>query len=137
VFTFTTGRLRPSHLPAHVYASDPALKSAAVVITIHNAGYQGSFPPTTPNSFCSPGTSSPWTRWSSSITSTSSRVDWSTPTFSHGEQKYAEEIQTPEFGEQLDTVLRARASRLARILNGVDYDKWDPSTDATCRALFS
>jgi starch synthase len=45
-------------------------------------------------------------------------------------RKYAEEIQTPEFGENLDTVLRARSSDLRGILNGVDYEKWNPATDA-------
>jgi starch synthase len=52
-------------------------------------------------------------------------------------KKYAEEIQTPEFGEQLDTVLRARAADLRGILNGVDYDKWDPSTDGNLAAHYS
>jgi starch synthase len=50
-----------------VYASDPLLGRARVVLTIHNAG---SFP----------GRSSPWTRWSTSTVSTFSRADWSMPT---------------------------------------------------------
>ncbi len=42
---------------------------------------------------------------------------------------YAREIQTPEFGMGLDPVLRARSSAVIGILNGVDYDDWDPRHD--------
>ena len=42
---------------------------------------------------------------------------------------YAREIQTPQKGFGLDAHLRARADRLLGIINGVDYDTWDPKTD--------
>lgn len=42
---------------------------------------------------------------------------------------YALEIQTPEFGHGLDNLLRARAGSLTGILNGVDYEEWDPRVD--------
>jgi starch synthase len=42
---------------------------------------------------------------------------------------YAREIQTPEFGSGLDALLRARAHSLSGILNGVDYQEWDPRHD--------
>mgnify|MGYP003365319921 FL=1 len=42
---------------------------------------------------------------------------------------YAEEIQTPEEGMGLDTVLRARSNALTGILNGVDLREWNPMTD--------
>jgi starch synthase len=42
---------------------------------------------------------------------------------------YAREIQTPEFGEGFDGLLRARADALAGILNGVDPRYWDPEHD--------
>jgi starch synthase len=42
---------------------------------------------------------------------------------------YAREIQSPEFGEGLDALLRARDEDLLGILNGVDYDEWDPRHD--------
>ena len=58
-----------------IYSSDPLLNGAGVVLTIHNAGYQGWFPPATTERLFFPGTSSPWTRLSSSTTSTSSRAD--------------------------------------------------------------
>lgn len=42
---------------------------------------------------------------------------------------YAREIQTPEQGYGLDGLLRSRADALTGILNGVDYDEWNPSGD--------
>jgi starch synthase len=42
---------------------------------------------------------------------------------------YAREIQTPEFGEGLDGLLRLRADALSGILNGVDPRYWDPEHD--------
>jgi starch synthase len=42
---------------------------------------------------------------------------------------YAKEILTPEFGEGLHQVLKAREARLFGILNGIDYDVWNPATD--------
>ncbi len=42
---------------------------------------------------------------------------------------YAQEIQTPEQGYDLDGLLRRRADSLTGILNGVDYDEWSPSED--------
>jgi starch synthase len=43
--------------------------------------------------------------------------------------QYAREVQGPELGVGLDGVLRARAGELVGILNGVDYDEWDPRVD--------
>ncbi|MDH4210080.1 MAG: glycogen synthase GlgA [candidate division WOR-3 bacterium] len=42
---------------------------------------------------------------------------------------YAREIQTPELGFGLDGVLRTRANDLHGILNGIDYEQWNPSSD--------
>ena len=42
---------------------------------------------------------------------------------------YSKEIQTPEFGFGLDGVLRRRRDSLYGILNGIDYDVWNPATD--------
>ncbi|HEY5102321.1 MAG TPA: glycogen/starch synthase, partial [Steroidobacteraceae bacterium] len=43
---------------------------------------------------------------------------------------YAKEICTAEYGMGLQDALVARGAALSGILNGVDYDAWDPSTDA-------
>ncbi len=42
---------------------------------------------------------------------------------------YAKEIQMPEYGYGLDGVLRSLKDRLVGILNGIDYDIWDPMRD--------
>jgi starch synthase len=42
---------------------------------------------------------------------------------------YATEIRTPEGGAGLDADLRARSDSVHGILNGVDYDEWNPATD--------
>jgi starch synthase len=42
---------------------------------------------------------------------------------------YAEEIQTPEYGFGFDGILRSRSDDLMGILNGIDYDHWDPARD--------
>ncbi len=44
-------------------------------------------------------------------------------------KKYAKEILTEEFGRGLDGVLLNRQSDLYGIINGIDYDEWDPQTD--------
>lgn len=44
--------------------------------------------------------------------------------------RYAEEILKPELGMGLDPLLRKREDHLTGILNGIDYDLWDPSTDS-------
>jgi starch synthase len=53
--------------------------------------------------------------------------------------RYAQEIQTPEFGHGLDGVLRERAGlgELTGILNGADYGRWSPETDPLIPARFS
>jgi starch synthase len=44
-------------------------------------------------------------------------------------ERYAREIQTPEGGSGLDAVMREQAHKLTGILNGADYDVWNPATD--------
>ena len=120
------------------YAPDPALQKAGVVLTIHNAGYQGWFPPQTTERLLFP-----WEIF------TMDKVEhFDTFNFLKGglvysdilttvSRKYAEEIQTPEFGEKLDSILRGRSADLRGILNGVDYSKWDPATDGNLAAHYT
>jgi starch synthase len=121
-----------------VYSFDPVLGRAGAVLTIHNAGYQGWFPPPTTQRLLFP-----WDVF------TMDKVEqFDTFNFLKGglvysdmlttvSRKYAEEIQTPEFGEKLDSVLRGRAADLRGILNGVDYSHWDPATDGNLAAHYT
>lgn len=130
-----------SMLPVYLrttYYFDPALRNAGTVLTIHNAGYQGWFPPVTTERLLLP-----WDIFNMD------RVEhYDTFNFLKGgivysdalttvSRKYAEEIQTPEFGESLQDVLRKRAADLHGILNGVDYAKWNPETDGKIAAHYS
>lgn len=113
-----------------VYGNDPFFASTATVFTIHNLGYQGLFPQSKlaasgiPEKEFNPEGLEYWGKisllkagitYSDAITTVS--------------KKYSEEIRTPEFGQGLDGVLRARDEALYGILNGVDYKAWDPSRD--------
>src|SRR6185437_11748236 len=42
---------------------------------------------------------------------------------------YAREILTPEYGAGLDALLRERADDLSGIVNGIDYEEFNPATD--------
>ena len=44
-------------------------------------------------------------------------------------QSYAEEIKTPFYGENLDGLMRARSNSLVGIVNGIDYEEYNPETD--------
>ncbi|MEE3393083.1 MAG: glycogen synthase GlgA [Lachnospiraceae bacterium] len=52
-------------------------------------------------------------------------ADWVTTV----SNSYAEEIKMPFYGEHLDGLMRARANNLSGILNGIDYDEYNPATD--------
>lgn len=121
-----------------IYASDPMLRSAAAVLTIHNAAYQGKFPPRTTEQLLLP-----WDIFTMDKVEQFDRFNFLKGGLVYSDilttvsRRYAEEIQTPEFGEQLDVVLRSRASDLRGILNGVDYAQWNPATDTHLAARYS
>lgn len=51
-------------------------------------------------------------------------------------ETYAREIRTPEYGFGLDPLLRQRSDRLLGIVNGVDYDAWNPETDELIPTIY-
>ena len=120
------------------YATDPELSGAATVLTIHNAAFQGKFPPSTTEQLLFP--------WD--IFTMDKVEEYDHFNFLKGgvvfsdflttvSRRYAEEIQTAEFGEQLEGALRKRAASLRGILNGVDYSLWDPATDHNLAAHYT
>lgn len=58
-------------------------------------------------------------------------------TLSTVSKRYAQEIQTDEFGHGLEWLTRQRSHRLIGITNGVDYEVWNPETDPELPAHFS
>ena len=50
--------------------------------------------------------------------------------------RYAGEIQTPEYGCGFDGIMRYRRTSLIGIVNGIDYDQWDPAHDRTLPAPY-
>lgn len=121
-----------------LYYFDPALRNKGTVLTIHNAGYQGLFPPQTVERLLLP-----WDIF------TMDRVEYFdqfnclkggivySDRLTTVSPNYAQEIQTPEFGEGLESILQKRASDLTGILNGVDYTRWNPATDGNIAAHYT
>jgi len=120
------------------YAGDPVLRSAATVLTIHNAAYQGKFPPTTTEQLLFP-----WEIFTMDKVEEFDRFNFLkggvvfSDLLTTVSRKYAEEIQTAEFGEQLESVLQRRAADLRGILNGVDYAQWNPASDGYLAAHYT
>ncbi len=113
------------------YGWDRLFQRSRTVLTIHNIGYQGivgagSLPEVLPSgqSFLLDQGDLAAGRINMLRTGLSyaDLITTVSPT-------YAREIQGPEYGMGLDALLRARAGALLGILNGVDYDEWDPRRD--------
>ena len=118
--------------------NDPTYLGVRTLLTVHNLGYQGIFPPGTlaragidPGGFY-PGGVEFWgqVNYLKAGLVYSDAINTVSP-------KYAQEIQTPEFGFGLDGVLRDRSGVLSGILNGVDYEMWNPETDPHIPAHYS
>ncbi len=118
--------------------TDPYWKDTASVFTIHNLAFQGRF---SVRLFWDCGL--PYEAWSMDGVeyydsfnllkggiSYADKVTTVSPT-------YAEEILTPEFGCGLENVLQKRSKDLVGILNGCDYEVWDPSNDRFLEASYS
>ncbi|MGC2423424.1 MAG: glycogen synthase GlgA [Nitrospirota bacterium] len=113
-----------------LYADDAFFKDTGTVFTVHNIGYQGKF-------------------WANDWHLTGLGWEYFTPEglefygdinvlkgglvysdiINTVSKTYSKEIQTPEFGYGLEGVLKKRAADLYGIVNGIDYEEWDPQTD--------
>ena len=101
------------------------------VLTIHNIAYQGSFWGVDFGLMNLPGS---W--FSATGVEFYGRVNFLKAGILYCDvlttvsERYARDIQTPEFGGGLDAVVREHAGKLKGILNGADYNQWNPATDA-------
>ena len=120
------------------YYFDPVLRHVPAVLTIHNAGYQGWFPPQTTEKLLLP-----WDMFTFDKLEQNDTFNFLKGGIVYADaittvsSKYAEEIQTPEFGNGLEGTLRQRSSDLFGILNGVDYEEWNPAIDPHIAAHYS
>lgn len=113
-----------------LYKTHPTLGSVVTVFTLHNLAYQGLF-----DADWLPRLDLGWELF------TVDRLEyWGRISFLKGginnadlittvSRKYAQEIQTPEFGFGFDGILRARSGDLVGIQNGIDTTRWDPARD--------
>lgn len=129
--------LLPATLRA-LYYFDPVLRRVPSVFTIHNAEYQGRF-----SAEIVPKLLLPWQMYTPDGLEAYGTVNFLKAGIVYADalttvsKTYAEEIQTAEYGASLDGILRTRHEYLTGILNGVDYDEWNPQHDSRIAAHYS
>jgi len=123
-----------------LYAEDEFFRDTRTLLSIHNLGYQGVFPPEAlrqaglPDSLFYP--LSP-VEFYNSFSFLKSGISYS-DLINTVSETYAREIQSdPEYGAGLEGVLRARSQDLFGILNGIDDRDWNPALDDLIAAKFS
>jgi starch synthase len=113
-----------------IYREGKCFEKTKTILTVHNLGYQGVFPKEKLNI-----TGFGWEMFHIDCLEFYGMVNFlkgglfSADYITTVSPKYAKEIQTPEFGFGLDGVLRKRKDRLIGILNGIDYEIWNPARD--------
>jgi starch synthase len=121
--------LVPAYL-RHLHGVAPLFRGTRSLLTLHNIAYQGVFPADAytqtglPDTFYSVGGIEFWGKvnFLKGGIVTSHLLNTVSPS-------YGREILTEEMGYGLDGVLRGRREDLTGILNGADYDEWDPERD--------
>ena len=120
------------------YRTEALFAATRSLLTIHNIGYQGIFPAAAAGDLglgawgdllYAPDLAAGYINALRHGILYADAVTTVSPT-------YAREICTPEYGMGLDDSLRARAAALTGILNGVDYDEWDPRSDRYLPAAY-
>jgi starch synthase len=113
------------------YAWDRLFQSARSVLTVHNIGYQGIIGAALHDdvlhgSSLSMLDAADYAAGNINLLKTgltyADRITTVSPT-------YARELRTAEYGMGMETLLRRRTDAIVGILNGVDYDEWDPRRD--------
>ncbi len=129
--------LIPAYLKT-MLSKDMFYNTIAAVYTIHNMGYMGIFPaekmPVTGLGweYFTPDTMEFW----GNICFSKAGIVYS-DVINTVSETYASEIQTEEFGHGLDGLVRSRVADVYGILNGVDYEVWDPKTDKNLKKHYS
>ena len=116
---------------------DSYWRNTRTVFSIHNMAYQGGFGM---GELWKLGFESEFARNAFSSNGYASAMKAGlevSDTLSTVSRRYAQEIQASENGYGLEWLTRQRSGRLVGITNGVDYDVWNPKTDAEIAANFS
>ncbi|MFZ2331509.1 MAG: glycogen synthase GlgA [Lactobacillus delbrueckii] len=115
-----------------------AYRGIKTVLTIHNLEFQGKYDvKTLPNFF---GLGYEW--FDNGTVRFNNDVNWMKTGILYADRvttvspSYAEEIQTPEFGQGLDEILRSVNFKLVGILNGIDFAKYNPATDPVIKVRY-
>jgi starch synthase len=129
--------LLPAYLRENL-SGDPTFFGAKCLLTIHNLGYRGLFNgPVLEDVGLDPVLYHPdKLEFYGQVSFLKAGMVWA-DAISTVSPTYAREIQTPEYGFGLDGLLRSRASKLTGILNGIDFDQWNPAADPHLPAHFS
>lgn len=129
--------LAPVYLKT-IYANDRFYKDTRTVLTIHNIGYQGLF---LKEEFLKLGLE--WDLFNMEELEFYGKINILkggmvfSDVINTVSPTYAKEIETKEFGFGLEGVLTKRHASVFGILNGLDYDIWNPQTDNLIAENFS
>jgi starch synthase len=120
------------------YQHDPFFKKTKSVLTIHNLAYQGVFPKEKYNVLGVEGNlfHTQGLEFYNQINVLKGGIIFA-DAITTVSPKYAHEIQSHEMGCGLDGVLRNRSADIYGILNGLDYDAWNPENDPFLIAPYS
>ncbi|MBK8146721.1 MAG: glycogen synthase [Acidobacteria bacterium] len=122
---------------AHLRYWDACWRNVRTVFSVHNLAYQGGFSNSELWKF---GFTSDFERNAFAFNGYASAMKAglaASDMLSTVSRRYGLEMQTPENGYGLDWLLRQRSNRLVGIVNGVDFDVWNPETDTAIAANFS
>lgn len=121
------------------YKNDPVLSKIATVLTIHNLYFQAMFDHKFVSEMDFDDGHSPIPAFNSPrlehINCMRRGVIYS-DVINTVSPNYAKEIMTEEYGELLDDLLRERRAVLSGILNGIDYDLWNPETNTNIELTY-
>ena len=120
------------------YADNPFYADIATVLTIHNLAFQGVFGYGALNlaDLEQWGLIRPGMPGLDDIVNLLGRGLYFADVVNTVSNRYAEEILTPEYGEKMDPLLRVFKNKLRGIINGIDYDVFNPSTDPSIVAHY-
>ena len=129
--------LAPVYLRTHL-GHERSAQSAATVVSVHNPGFQGHFPPEV-----MPDIGLPWSLFNWQQLEWYGKVNFLKGGMAFADMvttvspNQAKELRTPGGGFGLHDLFVALGDRLVGVLNGIDQRVWNPATDAQITAQYS